>query len=106
MASPSTRQDLKALHRLIAQADLVLGTIPNPHSSIAASCESLKAALALSADLAKRQPDAAALGAKGGSKTAERGPEYYSTIAAMRVNRKGGRPWKRELPITRGRSQN
>jgi hypothetical protein len=65
MAGPSTRHDLKALHRLINQADLVLDTIPNPHPSIASARESLNLALALSADLAKRQPDAVALGAKG-----------------------------------------
>jgi hypothetical protein len=92
MASPSTRRDLKALYRLINQADLVLNSIPNPHPSVASARESLNAALALSRDLAKRQPDAAALGAKGGRKTAERGPEYFSRIAAMRKERKGGRP--------------
>ena len=90
MASPNTVRDLKALHRLIHQADLVLGTIQHP--SIPAARESLQAALALSTDLANRQPDAAALGAKGGAKTAERGPEYYAKIASMRINRKGGRP--------------
>jgi hypothetical protein len=95
MASPGFRRDLKALHRLINQADLVLNTIPNPHPSVASARESLTAALALSADLTKRQPDAAALGAKGGKSTAKRGPEFYSQIAAMRKERKGGRPKKR-----------
>src|SRR5689334_20693938 len=94
MASPSFRRDLKALHRLINQADLVLATIQNPHPSIASARESLNAALALSSDLAKRQPDAVALGAKGGKKTAERGPEYFAKIAAMRKTRSGGRPKK------------
>lgn len=94
MASPSTRRDLKALHRLINQADLVLNTIRDPHPSIASARESLNAALALSADLAKRQPDAAALGAKGGNATAKRGPEYYARIASMRKTRAGGRPTK------------
>jgi len=92
MASPSTRRDLKALHCLINQADLVLDTIPNPHPSIASARESLNAALSLSRDLAKRQPDAVALGAKGGKRTAERGPEYFAKIAAMRKTRAGGRP--------------
>lgn len=92
MASPSTRRDLKVLHRLVNQADLVLATIPDPHPSIASARESLTAALALFADLAKRQPDAAALGAKGGKATAKRGPEYFAQIAAMRKQRKGGRP--------------
>lgn len=97
MASPNIARDLKALRRLISQADLALGTIPDPHPSIAASRESLKAAIALSTDLAKRQPDAVALGAKGGKKTAERGPEYFAKIAAMRKTRSGGRP-KRKGP--------
>lgn len=92
MSSPSTRRDLKALHRLINQADLVLNTIPDPHPSIASARESLQAALALSYDLAKRQPDAAALGSKGGKATAKRGPEYFAKIAGMRKTKGGGRP--------------
>jgi len=98
MASPSVRRDLKALHRLVNQADLVLATIANPHPSIASARESLSAALALSKHLSKhlskREPDAAALGSKGGSVTAQRGPEYYAKIGALRKNRRGGRPRK------------
>lgn len=33
-------------------------------------------------------------GRKGGSKTAERGPDYFRQIAAMRKTRGGGRPKK------------
>jgi len=33
-------------------------------------------------------------GRKGGSKTAERGPDYFRQIAAMRKTRGGGRPRK------------
>jgi len=33
-------------------------------------------------------------GSIGGKKTAKRGPEYFRKIAAMRKNRKGGRPRK------------
>lgn len=94
MSSTSTRRDLKALHRLINQADLVLATIPDPSSSIRSARESLTAALALSKDLVKREPDAVALGSKGGNVTAQRGPEYYAKIGAMRKNRRGGRPRK------------
>jgi hypothetical protein len=99
MASPSTRRDLQALRRLINQADLSLALVSDPPPSIASARESLTAALALSKDLADRFADplkvgAAAMGQKGGSKTAERGPEYYAQIAAMRKNRKGGRPRK------------
>lgn len=49
MVSPSIQRDLKALRRLIHQADLVVATIAHP--SIAAARENLKAALALAADL-------------------------------------------------------
>lgn len=96
MARPSIRRDLKALHRLINEADLVLKSIPDPHPSIASARESLNAALALSTDLVKRHPDAVALGAKGGKTTAKRGPEYFKQIAAMRKTKAGGRPRKDE----------
>src|ERR1700691_5966259 len=56
MASPSTRRDLKALRRLINQADLSLALVPE-HPSIASARESLNAALALSKDLVNRFAD-------------------------------------------------
>jgi hypothetical protein len=99
-ASPSVRRDLKALRNLIDQADLVLATIPDPGSSVRSARESLNAALVLSKDLLRRatvdplKASAVALGSKGGSKTAERGPGYYAQISAMRTSRKGGRPRK------------
>jgi hypothetical protein len=101
MASPSTRRDLQALRRLINQADLSLALVADPPPSIVSARESLTAALALSKDLVDRFADplkvgAAAMGQKGGSKTAERGPKYYAQIAAMRKNRKGGRPRKQQ----------
>lgn len=37
---------------------------------------------------------AASLGKKGGTKTAERGPEYFAKIAGMRKTNAGGRPKK------------
>lgn len=39
-------------------------------------------------------PDPHEFGRKGGMKTAERGPEYYRQIAAMRKTHGGGRPKK------------
>jgi hypothetical protein len=97
MASPNTRRDLKALRRLVNQADLVLATIPDPHPSIASARESLAAALALAKELATVSP-AVALGAKGGNATKaanlSRDPDYYKNIAAMRKTRSGGRPRK------------
>lgn len=91
MAGPTTHRDLKALKRILSQADLALGTIPEPHSAVTRSRELLNAAIKLTDDLATVNP-AAAMGAKGGTKTAERGPEYFKEIAAMRKTRAGGRP--------------
>jgi hypothetical protein len=45
--------------------------------------------------LAKRV-DPARFGQKGGTKTAERGPDYFRQIAAMRKTRAGGRPKKQD----------
>lgn len=45
--------------------------------------------------MAKLSEAAAALGRKGGKMTAERGPDYYRKIQAMRKDRKGGRPRKK-----------
>jgi hypothetical protein len=49
----------------------------------------------------KTIPDAAITGYSGkigGRETAKRGPDYFRKIAAMRKNRKGGRPRKAALP--------
>ena len=98
---PSTRRDLKAVYRLVNQADLVLAMVHKPDSPITSARESLTAALALTKDLVERSVPkpvesnaAAELGAKGGQKTAERGPEYFKRIAAMRKTKAGGRPKK------------
>ncbi|MDZ4803058.1 MAG: hypothetical protein SGI92_33280 [Bryobacteraceae bacterium] len=50
-------------------------------------------AIALADDVLATTP-AAALGSRGGSKTAERGPEYFAKIASMRKTKAGGRPRK------------
>lgn len=90
----STKQDMRALKRLVNQADLVLATIPNPHPSIASARESLNAAIRLADDLASVNP-AATLGSKGGATTAERlGSEHFRKLAAMRKTKAGGRPKK------------
>jgi hypothetical protein len=97
--SPSSRRDLKVVRNLLNQADIALD-LPAP--ALGSARESVKAALALTSDIIKRSAAepvdvsaAASMGAKGGSKTAERGPQYYASIAAMRKNRKGGRPRKK-----------
>jgi hypothetical protein len=93
MAKRLMQQDLKALYRLLSQADLSLGLVPD-HAAVTRTRELLKAALALSKDLITREPDAVILGSIGGKKTAERGPEYFKQIAAMRKIKSGGRPKK------------
>jgi len=88
---------MKVVRNLISQADMALDTTP---PSIKSARESIKAALALAGDVSKRLSaeavnlTPAALGTKGGSKTAERGPEYYKRISAMRKKKMGGRPRK------------
>jgi hypothetical protein len=47
MPSPFAR-DLRALHNLIEQADLTLGTVPSSHPSVTTARETLASALALS----------------------------------------------------------
>lgn len=99
MAAPTTHRDLNALKRIISQADLALGTILDPHPSVVRSRELLNAAIKLADDLSTVNP-AAAMGAKGGIKTAERGPEYFKNIAAMRKTKAGGRRKTHEHPKT------
>lgn len=94
MASRSLTRDLRALRRLVSQADAVLATIPNPHPSIAASRESLRAATKLADYLASVKP-AAVLGQQGGSTTAKKyGSEHFRELAAKRKTHAGGRPRK------------
>jgi len=85
------RADLKALRNMIAEADLILSTTTLPEGRAERAHELLGTAVKLADHLLTEKP-AAVLGAKGGKKTAERGPEYFKKIAAMRKTRAGGRP--------------
>jgi hypothetical protein len=87
------KQDLKALRNLISEAHGILATTTLPEGRSERACELLSAAVRLADDLLSVSP-AAVLGAKGGKKTAKRGPEYYAQIAAMRTTHGGGRPKK------------
>ena len=87
------RADLKALRNMIAEAHTILQTTTLPQGRAERACELLGTAVKLANHLLTEKP-AAVLGAKGGKKTAERGPEYFARIAAMRKNRAGGRPKK------------
>jgi len=91
MAKPRT--DLRALRNLIAEAETLLSTTVLPEGRPERCRELLKAAIAL-ADHLLSIPPAVALGRQGGLKTAQRGPEYFRRIAAMRRTKAGGRPRK------------
>lgn len=78
---------------MIAEAQHILATTTLPESRSERAYELLTAAVHLADNLLTVSP-AAALGKKGGKETAKRGPEYFSKIAAMRKERKGGRPRK------------
>jgi hypothetical protein len=89
------RTDLKALRNLVSQADKLLSTTILPEGRSERAHELLGAAIALADALLESPADPAAiLGAKGGRKTAERGPEYFKKIAGMRKTKGGGRPRK------------
>jgi hypothetical protein len=92
MAQPY-ETELNALRNLILQADTILATTKLPQGRAERARELLSAAVALTDDLLTVRP-AAALGAQGGKKTAERGPEYFKRIAGMRKTNAGGRPRK------------
>lgn len=85
------RNDLKALRGMIAEAQHILATTQLPESRSERAYELLTAAVHLADHLLEINP-AASLGKKGGTKTAERGSEYFRKIAAMRKEHKGGRP--------------
>jgi hypothetical protein len=78
---------------MISQAQRLLATTELPEGRAERANELLTAAVSL-ADVLLETPPAAALGAKGGAKTAERGPDYFKKIAAMRKTKAGGRPRK------------
>jgi hypothetical protein len=87
------RADLKALRNMIAEAEIILTTTTLPQGRAERARELLGAAVKLADHLLTERP-AAVLGAKGGKKTAERGPDYFARIAGMRKTKAGGRPRK------------
>lgn len=87
----SRKNDLKALRNMIAEAHDLLRTTNLPDARSERAEELLNAAVHLADTLLETSP-AAQLGAKGGKVTAKRGPDYFRKIAAMRSERKGGRP--------------
>ena len=78
---------------MLSEAETILTTITLPEGRFDRARELIGASVKLADELLTVSP-AATLGAKGGKKTAERGPEYFRKIAAMRKTRAGGRPKK------------
>jgi hypothetical protein len=76
---------------MLLEAQHLLGTTQLPESRSERAYELLTAAVHLADHLLEVNP-AASMGKKGGKKTAERGPDYFRKIAAMRKEHKGGRP--------------
>lgn len=94
MAEPYRLDDLHALRNLIDEA-LTLIDIELPEGRGARAQEVLKAALALNEDLIAEPPvraQASEIGKLGGTKTAQRGSDYFREISAQRKVRAGGRP--------------
>jgi hypothetical protein len=85
--------ELEALRNLILEAHAIVSTSDLPEGRSKGATEVLGGAIALVDDLL-RTPAAAALGKRGGTRTAERGPEYFKRIAGMRKTKAGGRPKK------------
>jgi hypothetical protein len=85
------KADLKALRSMISEAEMILTTTTLPQGRAERARELLGTAVKLADHLLTEKP-AALLGAKGGKKTAERGPDYFKRIAGMRKTRAGGRP--------------
>jgi hypothetical protein len=92
MAQPY-ETELSALRGLLLQAREILAATKLPEGRSERALELLSAAVKLTEDLLTVRP-AAALGSRGGTKTAERGPEYFRKIAGMRKTNAGGRPRK------------
>jgi hypothetical protein len=89
-AEPTDRErDLSVLRNMIEEAHMLLD-IDLPQGRATRSRELLTTALALTDDLITTSP-AAALGKRGGMKTAQRGSEYFKEIAAKRIVKRGGR---------------
>lgn len=91
-------EDVRTLRSLLTEAHVILTTVELPQGRAESCREIVDTALAIADGLESKKPSrgnpAAALGRVGGKKTAERGPEYFKQIAAMRKTKAGGRPRK------------
>lgn len=92
MPASDRERDLQTLRNLIDEAHLILTTVGTAKGGANAAAKILSSALALTDDLIALPSTAVSLGQRGGQKTAERGPDYFKKIAAMRKTKAGGRP--------------
>jgi hypothetical protein len=96
MAQPY-ETELSALRGMLLQAREILATTKLPEGRSERALELLGAAVKLTEDLLTVRP-AAALGSRGGTRTAEnmkaKDPDYFKKIAGMRKTNAGGRPKK------------
>ena len=88
---------------MIAEAETILSTTILPEGRAERARELLGASVKLADELLNTSP-AATLGAKGGKKTAQRGPQYFRKIAGMRKKRAGGRPRLKGTPRSSDKS--
>jgi hypothetical protein len=78
---------------MIDEAHLLLTTIELPENRSKRACELLGTAVMLADHLLSESP-AVTLGKLGGQKIAERGSDYFKSLAAKRKTHAGGRPRK------------
>jgi|SRR5271155_526198 len=96
-------RDATSVHKLLTQAKDILSSLERPQGSGPTPEEAAKAWKLIdraegriSGLITYLTLQSVERGRKGGSKTAERGPDYYRQIAAMRKTKAGGRPKKLE----------
>jgi hypothetical protein len=91
MSRKNGNRDLQALRNLIFEARSIVSTAKLPEGRTESAVELLDAALSSADHLLTLSP-AAALGQRGGRKTAKRGAAYFRKISNMRKTHAGGRP--------------
>ncbi|MGH7972519.1 MAG: hypothetical protein ACREIC_27715 [Limisphaerales bacterium] len=92
MPVPDRERDMHTLRNLIDEAHAVISMADLPPDRTKRAVKLLASALELTDVLISLPPEAAAIGRRGGLKTAERGSEYFKEISAKRKTKSGGRP--------------
>ena len=94
MPANDRERDMHALRNIIEEAHVLMTTIDLPQGRGKRAASLLTSALSIVDDMISLPPAAVSLGQRGGLKTAERGSEYFSALAAKRKVKAGGRPKK------------